>query len=268
MKNDNLEQSYFDINQKLWNSKTEVHVGSDFYQMEAFKQGKTSLMPIELGLIGDITDLKILHLQCHFGQDTLSLARMGAKVTGVDLSDKAIQIARDLNEELGLDAQFIQCNVLELQQHLEGQFDIIFTSYGVLGWLPNLDDWAAIVKHFLKPNGKLVLVEFHPVLWLFDDDFTHIKYSYFKGAPIIEVEQGTYSDPNADIQNQYVEWEYSIGEVISALLQKGLKIEHFQEYDSSPYNCFKKAVEVTKGNWQVEGLQGKIPMVFSLIVRK
>lgn len=264
MKKSNSNQSYFDINQKLWNSKTEVHIGSDFYQMEAFKQGTTSLKPIELGLLGDVSGLKILHLQCHFGQDTLSLARMGADVTGVDLSDRAIEVARELNDELGLHARFIQCNVLELKEQLNEKFDLIFTSYGVLGWLPNLDDWADVVQYFLKPNGQLILVEFHPVLWMFDEEFTRIQYSYFKGAPIIETEQGTYGDPTAPIQNEYVEWEYSIGETITALMKQDLHITHFQEYNSSPYDCFKKAVSLGDGTWQVEGLQGKIPMIFSL----
>ena len=268
MKNDHTKASYLEINRKLWNSKTEVHIQSAFYQMEAFKKGATSLKSIELGLLGDISGLKILHLQCHFGQDTLSLARMGAEVTGVDLSDKAIKVARELNNELGLNVRFIECNVLELKEQLNEQFDLIFTSYGVLGWLPNLDAWANIVQHFLKPDGKLILAEFHPVLWLFDDNFTHIKYSYFKGEPIQETETGTYTDLDANIENEYVEWEYSIGEVLSALLKQGMQIQHFQEYDYSPYNCFKKAVAVGESQWQVEGLKGKIPMVFSLLAIK
>lgn len=268
MKNENISQKYAEINRKLWNSKTKVHVSSAFYQMEAFKEGTSSLKSIELGLLDDISSLKVLHLQCHFGQDTLSLARMGAEVLGVDLSDEAISVARKLNEELRLNARFLQCNVLELKEHLEEQFDVIFTSYGVLGWLPDLNAWAEVVQHFLKPNGKLVLVEFHPVLWLFDDDFIHIKYSYFKGKAINETEQGTYANPDAEIENEYVEWEYSIGELLSALLDQGLQIQHFQEYDYSPYDCFKKAVSVGEDRWQVEGLQEKIPMTFSLVATK
>lgn len=268
METSNTKTSYLETNRKLWNSKAEVHVGSDFYKQEAFMQGATSLKPIELGLLGDVKGLKILHLQCHFGQDTLSLTRMGAKVTGVDLSDKAIEIARGLNEDLGLDARFIQCNVLELKDHLDEQFDIIFTSYGVLGWLPDLTAWAEVVQHFLKPKGKLVLVEFHPVLWLFDDDFTYIKYAYFKGEPIVETEKGTYADTTAAIENKYVEWEYSIGEVMTAILQKGLNIQHFQEYDASPYDCFNKAISTGDGNWYVEGMEGKFPMIFSLVAQK
>src|SRR6187551_1118010 len=165
----NKDLNYLDINKASWNQRTAVHVASDFYGVDAFVKGKSSLQQIELGLLGDVAGKSILHLQCHFGQDTLSLARLGAKVTGVDLSDVAITEARKLARELGLSTDFICCNVYDLPQQLEQQFDVVFTSYGAIGWLPDLDRWAQIVRRFLKPGGRLVLVEFHPFVWMFDD---------------------------------------------------------------------------------------------------
>ena len=141
-------QDYFDTNKKLWDAKTAIHKDSDFYFLEKFKQGKTSLNKFELDALGDVSGKTMLHLQCHFGQDSLSWARMGAKVTGADISPKAIQLAKELNTELGLDAQFVESNIVELDQNLKGKFDLVFTSYGTITWLPDLDKWAKIVAHF------------------------------------------------------------------------------------------------------------------------
>src|SRR3569833_2969415 len=171
-------RDYFEENKKLWNQRTTVHKDSSFYDVTSFLGGKSSLNEIELREIGDVKGIKILHLQCHFGMDSLSLARMGADVTGVDLSDAAIEEARKLNEELSLGAKFICCNVYELKNHLEEQFDIVFTSYGVIGWLPDLNKWAEIIGHFLKPGGFFYMAEFHPVVWMLDEDFKEVKYSY------------------------------------------------------------------------------------------
>src|ERR1700748_3023902 len=144
----NIPQNYKEINKEAWNKKTAVHVDADFYDVPAFLNGKNSLHTTELNLLGNVKGKSILHLQCHFGLDTLSLARMGAKVTGIDLSDKAIAKARELNTKLGLDATFICCDIYDLPQNLNEKFDLIFTSYGVLGWLPDLQKWAAVIDHF------------------------------------------------------------------------------------------------------------------------
>src|SRR5205085_6854071 len=138
-------QQYFDANKKLWNQRTVVHKDASFYDLASFLQGKSSLNGIELRELGTVKGKKILHLQCHFGMDSLSLARMGADVTGMDLSDTAIEEARKLNQQVSLDAKFICCNVYDLRDHLDEQFDIVFTSYGVVGWLPDLDKWAEII---------------------------------------------------------------------------------------------------------------------------
>lgn len=259
---------YIAINKKTWDNKTEVHVDSDFYANADFLDGKSSLKDIELNLLGDITGKKILHLQCHFGQDTLSFARMGAKATGVDLSDKAIEKAREFNTQLGLEAQFICCDLYDLPNHLNEQFDIVFTSYGTIGWLPDLDKWAKVVLQFLKPNGKFVFAEFHPVVWMFDNDFKEVFYSYFNIEPIIEEETGTYADKNAPIETKTITWNHPTSEVLNALIQNGLELNSFDEYDYSPYNCFNETEEFEPGKFRIKHLQNKIPMVFSLVATK
>jgi len=146
-------KKYFNANKKLWNKRTSIHSKSKFYELKEFKLGKSSLNFVELEALGDVKDKSLLHLQCHFGMDTLSWSRLGAKATGVDFSDKSINLAKELNEELNLDAEFICSNIYDLKENLNKKFDIIFASYGVIGWLPDLNKWAEIINCFLKPKG-------------------------------------------------------------------------------------------------------------------
>ena len=273
---------YFEANKDLWNQRTAVHKDSAFYGLAGFKQGTNSLTPIELGEIGDVKGKSLLHLQCHFGMDTMSFSRMGAKCAGIDLSDDAIKLAKEVNEELKLDAKFICCNVYDLlNEHrsiskaptLEGfgeagLFDIVFTSYGVIGWLPDLDKWARVIVEKLKPGGIFYMAEFHPVVWMFDDGFTHIKYHYDNREVIITENEGTYTDRNADIKGKEYSWNHSLSEVLNALINAGLKIEYFNEHMYSPYPCFRNVVETEKGKWHIKGMEGKIPMVYSLKATK
>jgi SAM-dependent methyltransferase len=260
----NSPLDYLEINRQSWNRRTAFHTRSEFYDLPGFLRGNCSLNEIELALLGDVGSKTLLHLQCHFGQDTLSLARRGAKVTGIDLSDAAIETARDLNAQLGLDARFIACNLYDLPRHLQGQFDVVFTSYGTIGWLPDLNSWAHVVSHFLRPGGQFVFVEFHPVVWMFDDDFATVKYRYFNSGPIVETESGTYADPAAPIRQQYVTWNHGIGEVLQSLLHHGLEIRHFREYDYSPYNCFRHTEQIAERKYRIGPLGDKIPLVYSL----
>ena len=258
------EEKYITENRKLWNARVPVHVDSEFYGMKDFMEGKSSLKPIELELLGDIKGKSILHLQCHFGQDTISLARMGASVTGVDLSDAAIEKAREINHQAGTDAEFICCDLYSLPQYLDKKFDLVFTSYGTIGWLPDMDQWAHIVSYFLKPGGGFVFVEFHPVVWMFDSHFKEVTYSYFNVAPIIEESTGTYTDRNAPIQQVEYGWNHSLDEVLSALLHHDLILTHFKEYNYSPYNCFQHLVKENEDQYYIEHAGKKIPMVYSL----
>ncbi|MFW5762178.1 MAG: class I SAM-dependent methyltransferase, partial [Cyclobacteriaceae bacterium] len=256
------------INRQSWNNRLEAHYQSDFYDVKGFLLGKSSLNRIELELLGDIKKKSILHLQCHFGQDTISLARLGARTTGIDLSDLAIEKAKALASECGEEASFICCDIYDLPNHLDKQFDIVFTSYGTIGWLPDLNQWAAIIARYLKPGGKFIMVEFHPVVWMFDDDFQKIAYHYFNYGAILENESGTYADPDAAINQDYVMWNHSLSEVFNSLLGQGMHIQSFQEYDYSPYACFKHTEEVSPKKYRIKHLENKIPMVFALEVTK
>ena len=260
--------SYFQANRELWNKRTAVHKDSSFYDRAGFKNGMNVLTPIELAELGEVKGKTMLHLQCHFGMDSLSWAKMGAKVTGMDLSDVAIDEAKKLNEELGLDAEFICCNVYDLEKNLDKTFDIVFTSYGVVGWLPDLDKWAGIISRFLKPGGIFYIAEFHPVIWMFDDDFKEIKYHYDNQELIVVDSKGTYTDRDADIVAKEYSWNHSLSEVINALIRHGLKIELFNEHMYSPYPCFNNLIQGEDGNWRIRGMEGKIPMVYSLRARK
>ncbi len=274
---------YISANQMLWDSKVEHHVASDFYDVAGFINGANSLNDIELALLGNVKGKRILHLQCHFGQDSIALARMGASVVGVDFSEKAIEKAKELAntisfEEGGGEATFICCNIYDLKEHLaisppsEGSgevgFDIVFTSYGTIGWLPDLDAWANIVSTYLKPNGKFVFAEFHPVVWMFDNDFERVEYCYFKSEPIIEVENGTYADKNAPITTTSITWNHGVSEVFAALVGNGLTVKTFQEFDYSPYNCFNKTIKIAPRKYQIEVFGNKIPMVYALLATK
>ncbi|MFA0962325.1 class I SAM-dependent methyltransferase [Roseivirga sp. BDSF3-8] len=260
-----MENNYLDINRASWNNRLDAHLSSDFYDVAGFLKGKTSLNEIELGLLGDVSGKRILHLQCHFGQDTLSLGRMGADVTGVDLSDKAIDKARALSEQTGVAAEFICCDVYDLPAYLDKAFDIVFTSYGTIGWLPDMEKWAGVVAHFLKPGGRFVFVEFHPVVWMFDDDFEKVGYPYFNRGAIVEAEEGTYADREAAINQSYVMWNHGMGEVVSSLTGKGIRIHSLTEYDYSPYNCFRHTVAFSPGKYRIRHMGDKLPMVYAIV---
>lgn len=258
---------YKEINRNSWNKRTEVHLESEFYDMKGFLEGKTSLKTIELDLLGDVSGLKILHLQCHFGQDSLSLARMGAKVTGVDLSNVAIENAKKLANDLKLDANFICCDLYDLPQFLDEEFDLVFTSYGTIGWLPDLNKWAKLVNRFLKTTGKFVFVEFHPVVWMFDDAFEKIEYSYFNKEDIV-TEEDSYAAMNNSTKESFVTWNHPLSDVLSSLLENSLILTKFSEMDYSPYNCFQNTIEFEDGKFRIKGLEEKIPMVYALVAEK
>lgn len=261
-------ENYLDINRKLWNAKVDFHLKSDFYFVYEFLKGRTSLNSIEFALLGDIKDKKILHLQCHFGQDSISLSRLGAKVTGVDLSDKALEAAQDLAEKCGTDTQFVLSDIYNLPNVLHEKFDIVYTSYGVIGWLPDLEKWGRVIAHFLKPGRQLILVEFHPVVWMYDDDFTFVKYSYFNDEVISQTSDGTYADHTAEIAEEEISWNHPTSDVLTGVLQANLEIRSFQEYNWSPYPCFRHTEEFEKGKYRLAPFGNKIPLVFSLVAQK
>jgi SAM-dependent methyltransferase len=259
---------YKAINKQTWNTKTEVHIASDFYDVESFLMGKSTLNSIELELLGDVKNKKILHLQCHFGQDSMSLSRLGAKVTGVDFSDIAIKRAQEFATQLNLDTTFICCDIYETLDFINEEFDIVFTSYGTIGWLPDLEKWANVISNCLKPNGKFIMADFHPVVWMYDNNFKDVFYSYFNVEPIIEDESGTYADRYAALEAKTIGWNHSISEILNSLINSGLEINCFNEYDYSPYNCFNETEEFEPNKFRVKNFKNKIPMVYSILSTK
>lgn len=259
-----MNEQYFEANRAGWNKRTTVHKDSAFYDVEGFKNGKSSLNKIELDELGDVKGKSLLHLQCHFGQDSLSWARAGAIVTGIDLSDEAIKTAQELSKEINVPAAFVCCNVYDTLQYVSTPFDIVFTSYGVIGWLPDLDKWAKIISQSLKPGGIFYMVEFHPVVWMMDENFQHIKYYYHNEEVIVDEQTGTYTDRNAPIKYKEYSWNHSISEVLNALIANGLTINHFNEFNFSCYNCFNNMVQGQDGYWRIKGLENKLPMMYSV----
>jgi ubiquinone/menaquinone biosynthesis C-methylase UbiE len=271
MEDKQLTDNWLDINRKSWDDRVDVHKNADFYDLDTFRKTRDALMPIEKRELGDVMHKSLLHLQCHFGMDTLSWAERGAIVTGVDFSEKAIHAAKELATELNyFDAHFIHSDIYSLPNNifLDHQFDIVFTSYGTIGWLPDINEWAKVVAHFLKPNGTFYIADFHPYLWSLSNDFSRIQYSYFGGEPIVEIEEGTYADKNAPIKNTSISWNHSLSSIINALINNGLNIEFVNEYPFSPYNCFEKTVLGDDGFYRIEGLENMIPMMYSIKATK
>ncbi|GER59799.1 type 12 methyltransferase [Patiriisocius marinus] len=243
----------FNLNKETWNKRIAQHVASDFYDVAGFKKGQTSLNIFELKALGDVVDKSILHLQCHFGQDTLSWSRMGATCTGVDISDAAIAYARTLNDEISEDATFVCCNVLDVAKHIDEKFDIVFTSYGTIGWLPDLKPWAQMIAERLKPGGVFYIVDFHPIAWMFDYTVSPpvMKYGYQQREAIYEEYTGSYAAPDADFESKEYGWNHSLGEVVSSLANAGLTIEFLKEYEQSPYNVFPDLVTNKNGLYEL-----------------
>lgn len=268
-----MSNKYIATNQSLWDKKVEPHTKSDFYQLEAFKKGWNSLRHIEMNALADeVQGKSMLHLQCHFGQDSLAWSRLGAKVTGIDFSENAIAQAQQLNDELGLDAKFIHSNVYDVRKHIQEQFDIVFTSYGVLAWLPNLDKWAKVIADSLKPNGVFYIVEFHPSLLIYDLEQTEnlkIKYDYFHNStPDEEIISSTYAEDNANLQHQEFTWSHSMSEIITPLLKLGLVLEQFNEYPYSTWDCFPNLHKTAEQKFVFRNLNKSLPHTFELRMRK
>ncbi|MCU0435721.1 MAG: class I SAM-dependent methyltransferase, partial [Bacteroidia bacterium] len=249
-----MNSEYVSFNREAWNQKTGVHAQSDFYDVESFKAGKSSLNVLERDWLGNVKGQTLLHLQCHFGMDSISWARLGAKVTGVDLSDKAIALANQLAAAENADAQFVCCNVYDTRLHISGTFDIVFTSYGTIGWLPDLNKWAEVIARSLKPGGRFLIVDFHPALWMFDDEFTRVAYPYnsHQDEPIVETLIGTYANRDAPISTTTYGWNHGLAKIFGALMTQGLVVKRFEEYTYSNYPCFQNIEQGEDGFWRVK----------------
>jgi SAM-dependent methyltransferase len=258
------DKTAIQANRTLWNALTDAHFRSAFYDVDSFIAGRNSLTLMERELLGDLQGKEILHLQCHFGQDTLSMARTGANVTGLDISDVAIAKAKELTLKCGLQADWVCADVLEHQPDLDGRFHIVYSSFGTIGWLPEVRTWAKNIAKYLRSGGEFIFVEFHPVIWMFDDRFQEIVHSYFNKRPIVELQKGSYAAPDAPIELPSHGWNHSLHEVIGALIENGLRLVHFREYDGSPHDVFPNSTRGKDGLFRLSNIKGELPMVYSL----
>jgi len=252
-------------NKKLWNELTLVHKEeSDLYSIAKFKSGENSLKKIELKELGDISGKSILHLQCHFGLDTLSMARMGAMVWGVDFSEESIRLAKKLSDDLKINANFICSDVYKASKVIDKKFDIIFTSYGVLIWLPDLDKWAKMIYDLLKSGGFFYIVEGHPFSMILKSKGSkvYVDKSYFNPKTNKGEKERDYANKKRVLKNKAYTWSHGLGEVITALTSAGLKIDYLHEFPFATERYYPK-MKLKGGVWWLEN-RNKIPLTFSL----
>lgn len=256
------DDQYFEMNRKGWDQRANIHFESRLYDVEGFVSGGTSLKEIELTELVNVTDKRLLHLQCHFGMDTLSWVRKGAVCTGVDISPVAIEKARELSFRTKLDAAFVCSDIYGFKRLTSVPFDIVFTSYGAICWLPDLNKWADVIASNLKVGGTFYIVEFHPIYDLI------AGYSYFTQLlPDVE-ETGTYTENGADAVAKLAVWVHPLSNVINALIGVGFQIERVNEFPFSPYPCFEGMVEREPGRFYLSHKGNDVPIVFSLTARK
>jgi SAM-dependent methyltransferase len=265
--------SYVDANRRLWDQWTDDHEKSAFYDLEGFRAGKDRLRSIELAELGDVAGKSLLHLQCHFGMDTLAWGRRGATVTGVDFSEKSIALAKSLSAEVGVPAAFYCSDVYRLPEVLSDEFDIVFTSYGVLHWLNDLRQWGEVIARFLKPGGSFYMVEDHPFFRVFssksETDLMVNNPYFFAETPDQLETTGSYATGNQGEAAQYYVWNHSLGEVLNALIGAGLAIEFLHEFPYAARAKFPFMVQGPDGWWRLpETQRGSIPFLFSLRARK
>jgi SAM-dependent methyltransferase len=276
--------AYRESNRRLWDEWTSIHERSIFYDLEAFKAGVTldkavhagpgiRVRPYEVEEVGDVSGKDLLHLQCHFGIDTLSWARLGARVVGVDFSEAAISLARSISEDLQLDARFVLSTIEDLPAVLDERFDIVYTSRGAIWWLSDLGRWAEVIAHFLRPGGVFYITEFHPVMQTLDDDPSElrVRYPYFEAKePLTFPVVGSYADRDANVETDVEHgWQHSLGEIVTALAGAGLRIELLNELDRVCHQHFPLLEQGADGWWHLpSSVEGQLPLMFSLRARK
>jgi SAM-dependent methyltransferase len=265
---------FLKANLGLWNEWTAIHETSEFYNLEGFRAGRSSLHSIERDELGEVAGKRLLHLQCHFGLDTLSWARLGATVTGVDFSGRAIALARSLSAELALPATFVQSTVDELQSNLTGAFDVVFTSYGAIEWLADLQRWAQTIAHFLAPDGAFSMVELHPLARTLDDLDTHpelrVVGPYFPASRPRRLRiHGSYAAPDAHVKNDLAYgWTHSFAEILNALIGAGLRLEYLHEFPCSVVPFSRSMERAPDGWYYLPDGRRDVPFLFSLKATK
>ncbi|WP_322760611.1 class I SAM-dependent methyltransferase [Frankia sp. Cr2] len=263
---------YLASNRDLWDEWADVHAKGDWYDIDSVRRGADKLRPYEVQEVGDVKGLTMLHLQCQIGTDSVAWARRGATVTGVDFSPRAVEIANSLAKELGVDATFLCSDVMKLPETLAGTWDIIYTSRGVLGWLPNLTRWAQIVADYLKSGGFVYLTDIHPIAKVLDDTSSEPRVSrpyWPRPEPIAYPVEGSYADPTAKVNTpvKYL-WAHSTGELITAVAQAGLIIDFFHEFHwlDRPWPFLRKRSD--REYILPEDSGAELPLFLSLRARK
>lgn len=264
-----------EANRVLWDGWAEMHLETEFYDVEGFVADPSSrpFDPIVREVVGSIQGRRLLHLQCHFGLDTLRLALLGADVTGVDFSAKGIRAARELSKRTGIPARFVETDVLSLAAEIEeAAFDVVFTSYGVISWLPDLRPWAASIASRLKPGGVFHIVELHPTAWIFDEEAEEpplrVRYGYFDRSSLRWEEKGSYAAPDGEFEGVSYSWQHTFEEILGSLLAEGLQIVSLKEYDRIAWRHLPFMTEDDDGMWRMPTTAGDIPLLFSLTARK
>ncbi|HRE40219.1 MAG TPA: class I SAM-dependent methyltransferase [Ignavibacteria bacterium] len=270
-------EKFFETNKKYWNESVDIHKKSDLYKLDEFKKGINKLHSIELNDLGDIKGKKILHLQCHFGMDSLSLAMLGADVTGIDFSETAIENAVQLSSELNINAKFYCSDVYSLLTNnllADESFDIVFTSYGVIYWLPDLDKWADVIYKFLKPGGFFYIAESHPISGCFDFDnkIQNLKFTtqYFKKDEPFYFENGVdYAIPEHKMDNNSTyEWNHSLSEILNVFLKRKFIIEDYKEYPFTVWKQYPNMKLLEDGYFHFTDSKIDLPLLFSLKAKK
>jgi SAM-dependent methyltransferase len=267
-----------EVNRLLWDERAPAHAASPEYGLARFQADPEFLSDVvrfDLPLLGDISGLRGVHLQCHIGTDTVSLSRLGARMSGLDFSAAAIAVARDLAAGTSAEIDFHVADVYDAVEVLgSGRYDLVFTGIGALGWLPDIRRWGRLVGELLRPGGRLFLREGHPVLWsLADprpDGVVAIEYSYFEQVePMIWDEDGTYVTSDVTfVHTVSHEWNHGLGEIVTALLEAGLVITGLVEHDSVPWNARPGEMDQVNGEWRMRHRPERFPCTYTLQARK
>ena len=270
----NEGSDWLNANRANWDERVEYHIEAPSYDLSDLRAGSGKLHPIEARELGSVQGKRILHLQCHFGRDTLALAQQGAEVVGLDFSPAAVEAARKLAAELNLSASatFVEANVYDAPSALEGRalFDIVFVTWGSLCWLPDIGAWAKVVAHFLKPGGYLYLADAHPAAMVLEDvepkagRLPVLHLPYFTQGPIVEYDPTDYANPEARLKNAVThEWTHSLSTILTGISQAGLRLEWFHEHPEVPWRMFADLVPRGGGLYGWPDKQW-IPLSFSL----
>lgn len=267
-----MRDEHRELNRTWWDERVPIHTASDFYDVEGFKAGAGSLRPFEIEEMGDVAGKRLLHLQCHFGLDSLSWARRGASVVGLDFSEPAVAAANELAAETGLDGSFVAADLYGAPAALGGErFDVVYTGLGALNWLPDLGRWADVVASVLADGGILYLAEFHPFADVFADEDLSVAYDYFHDPAGIRLEDGggTYADLEAQTaSNATHEWAHPISEVLAVVLGAGLRLELFNEHDYTLFPRWPFLQPADDGTYRPPEGTPKLPLIYSLRARR